>query len=110
MPDPTDASDATSFDDDASDFGGGGTYFEGSGRVYRPSQGVGVLHSALVADSMEDRKAMVKEAHVLRQLQVVIPLPLSPLAPVLSPLPLSSHCAFGAQRSQSQRERRRIHN
>ena len=30
------------------DFGGGGTYFEGSGRVYRPSRGVGVLHSALV--------------------------------------------------------------
>jgi len=29
------------------DFEGGGTYFERRGRVYRPSQGVGVLHSAL---------------------------------------------------------------
>ena len=30
------------------DFTGGGTYFERLGRVYRPSRGVGVLHSALV--------------------------------------------------------------
>ena len=30
------------------DFEGGGTYFEAAGRVYRPSRGVGVLHSALV--------------------------------------------------------------
>ena len=29
-------------------FAGGGTYFEEAGRVYRPSRGVGVLHSALV--------------------------------------------------------------
>ena len=29
-------------------FEGGGTYFERCGRVYRPSRGVGVLHSALV--------------------------------------------------------------
>ena len=29
-------------------FTGGGTYFEDAGRVYRPSRGVGVLHSALV--------------------------------------------------------------
>ena len=33
---------------DPTDFGGGGTYFEAAGRVYRPSRGVGVLHSALV--------------------------------------------------------------
>ena len=32
---------------DPSDFEGGGTYFEQLGRVYRPSQGVGVVHSAL---------------------------------------------------------------
>ncbi len=31
-----------------SEFEGGGTYFERAGRVYRPSLGVGVLHSALV--------------------------------------------------------------
>jgi len=30
---------------DPSDFEGGGTYFEESGRVYRPAQGVAVLHS-----------------------------------------------------------------
>ncbi len=30
------------------DFSGGGTYFEQAGRVYRPSRGVGVVHSALV--------------------------------------------------------------
>ncbi|KAL1508685.1 hypothetical protein AB1Y20_004780 [Prymnesium parvum] len=33
---------------DPGDFEGGGTYFEESGRVYRPSKGVGVVHSALV--------------------------------------------------------------
>lgn len=30
---------------DPSDFEGGGTYFEESGRVYRPAQGVAVMHS-----------------------------------------------------------------
>ena len=33
---------------DPGDFEAGGTYFESTGRVYRPSRGVGVLHSALV--------------------------------------------------------------
>ena len=33
---------------DPDEFEGGGTYFEAAGRVYRPTRGVGVLHSALV--------------------------------------------------------------